>query len=231
MKVRNGFVSNSSSSSFIVFFPHTPKNVEELKHMMFPRWDDNDTVGIYNDTMTVGDIVKRVLIDINHNIPVTKKQIFEEVYLSGVCRTSYDYECLEGKEDIKNARQEADASYKDIIKHEESMKLKYNMTYDDINSIDLFISNQELNHEENNQLKRDIKTFLRLRKKDRKMSKKYTDLQMEFGKKYISNFIEKNKLQKAVPFKFEYEDKTKEGCIMESSGIFNKIPHIKINKH
>ena len=35
MKIRKGFVSNSSSSSFIVAFPKMPESVEEVKQMLF----------------------------------------------------------------------------------------------------------------------------------------------------------------------------------------------------
>jgi ATP-dependent Lon protease len=35
MKIRNGFVSNSSSSSFVVALPHKPKGQHDLQHMMF----------------------------------------------------------------------------------------------------------------------------------------------------------------------------------------------------
>ena len=35
MKIRNGFVSNSSSSSFVVIFPKEPKNAEDVKKMLF----------------------------------------------------------------------------------------------------------------------------------------------------------------------------------------------------
>lgn len=35
MKIRNGFVSNSSSSSFVVAFKETPKNANELKTVLF----------------------------------------------------------------------------------------------------------------------------------------------------------------------------------------------------
>jgi hypothetical protein len=36
MKIRNGFVSNSSSSSFIVAFPKQPKTKKILRQMLFP---------------------------------------------------------------------------------------------------------------------------------------------------------------------------------------------------
>lgn len=37
MKIRTGFVSNSSSSSFVVAFPHKPKDVDDLKKMLFGK--------------------------------------------------------------------------------------------------------------------------------------------------------------------------------------------------
>ncbi len=37
MKIRKGFVSNSSSSSFVIAFPHQPKSIEDLKEMMFGK--------------------------------------------------------------------------------------------------------------------------------------------------------------------------------------------------
>lgn len=35
MKIRNGFVSNSSSSSFVVAFPKMPTSIEHVKQIMF----------------------------------------------------------------------------------------------------------------------------------------------------------------------------------------------------
>jgi hypothetical protein len=52
MKIRTGFVSNSSSSSFIVAFPHKPKDVEDLKTMLFGKQEWHYTGSSYGDRET-----------------------------------------------------------------------------------------------------------------------------------------------------------------------------------
>lgn len=50
MKFRMGFVSNSSSSSFIVTFPHKPSSKEELKTMLNPEYCSDTVLDvIWND--------------------------------------------------------------------------------------------------------------------------------------------------------------------------------------
>jgi len=69
MKTRTGFVSNSSSTSFVVLFPHKPKTKEELKDMMFPKWAWHEVIEIDCEkipTLTVQQIVERVFNDIRH---------------------------------------------------------------------------------------------------------------------------------------------------------------------
>jgi len=48
MKKRLGFVSNSSSSSFIIMFDKEPESVEEIKEMLF----DFDSVSYYDYTIS-----------------------------------------------------------------------------------------------------------------------------------------------------------------------------------
>jgi hypothetical protein len=67
MKTRNGFISNSSSSSFVVLFPHTPLSPRDLKEMMFEKYDASEVItGEIKDCgfMTVEQITDRVYQDI-----------------------------------------------------------------------------------------------------------------------------------------------------------------------
>lgn len=55
MKVRNGFVSNSSSSSFIVIFPRAPTSAEDVHELLFGK--DHVLFDSYD-----GDICSHILV-------------------------------------------------------------------------------------------------------------------------------------------------------------------------
>lgn len=61
MKIRKGFVSNSSSSSFVVVFPKTPNSIEDVKKIMF---GDMETHEGYKTI----DIAKRIFNDITSQL-------------------------------------------------------------------------------------------------------------------------------------------------------------------
>jgi len=61
MKIRTGFVSNSSSSMFVVAFPHKPKSVKDVHEMMFRghRYLDNP----YDDGRTETSMIAQTVWD------------------------------------------------------------------------------------------------------------------------------------------------------------------------
>jgi len=87
MKIRNGFVSNSSSSSFVVIFPTEPKNSEDVKNMLFNKNEKS-----YSE-YSVDQVAKTVWTDIcnqtKNNIELAKEE-FEG------CSDSPDYDDFKG---------------------------------------------------------------------------------------------------------------------------------------
>jgi hypothetical protein len=72
MKIRNGFVSNSSSSSFIVGFKRKPKTVAELKTLLF---GDAEHMTMYDYTISTQDAAQQVFNDLKGKRPLTKEKM------------------------------------------------------------------------------------------------------------------------------------------------------------
>jgi len=76
MKFRNGFVSNSSSSSFIVGFDKTPESQEELRGMLFPgRAPGASVLSHYGTECYDADMVsKKVWKDMEDKKPLSDEE-------------------------------------------------------------------------------------------------------------------------------------------------------------
>lgn len=70
MKTRTGFVSNSSSSSFVVAFPHIPHNVDEVFDLLFD--------GAKNSSNIEYEFAQTIFAEISNQTPLTMKEIIEE---------------------------------------------------------------------------------------------------------------------------------------------------------
>lgn len=124
MKIRTGFVSNSSSSSFIVALPHKPKDVEALKTMLFGKQEWH-YAGYYCEEQDASTqvIAENVFKKIEKK--ATKKAILESIsqgwfssymdFLPGYtsCYDDLEYNSLDRKD--KDYEKKRDAIYK---KHE-----------------------------------------------------------------------------------------------------------------
>ncbi len=73
MKVRKGFVSNSSSSSFIVAFTKVPETAEELRNMLF---EDEEMYHGYNHCYPTSQVAETVFADMES--PLDDDALIEE---------------------------------------------------------------------------------------------------------------------------------------------------------
>jgi hypothetical protein len=79
MKIHNGFISNSSSSSFIAAFPKKPKTINDVSKYMFNGEDGK--ISVYDQVgLSYAKIATNVFNDLKHNSfkKATLKAIVEE---------------------------------------------------------------------------------------------------------------------------------------------------------
>jgi len=86
MKIRTSFVSNSSSSSFIIAIDKSIKTKDQLKEYMFPNsyYDDIATdLDYYDEQLDVATVINRVFNDLKETKKLTKEGIIEEIAYDG----------------------------------------------------------------------------------------------------------------------------------------------------
>ena len=108
MKIRNGFVSNSSSSSFIVALPKKPKNIEEMRQLLFGNDKETPLFAPFDDaTFSQQQVAETVFADLKTAIKENK--VAEEIshgYFEGYPQHDYSWRKDETDDDRQKRWQE-----------------------------------------------------------------------------------------------------------------------------
>ena len=92
MKIRNGFVSNSSTSSFLIGFPKQNNycyyDSSDLHHFLFPDKKYNDMISFSEWSMPLYCVTYVIAKDLQGKKPITTKKAFiKAIYDGGYCGT------------------------------------------------------------------------------------------------------------------------------------------------
>jgi hypothetical protein len=121
-KFRNGFVTNSSSSSFIVSLEKLPTTIKEVKKLLFKKDQVAYSACYSSECFSLNDVAERVYNEIQDAKPNDEESIKNE--LSGHYDDGPDYCTYTSGLDYKS-KEYKDAYEKYIKDHEEFIEKKY----------------------------------------------------------------------------------------------------------
>lgn len=262
MKIRTGFVSNSSSSSFIVAFSKKPTTKDEVMKEMFPK-DPNGTVPSpwpslgeeYDEGLSHDRIVEQVLSDLQtESKKVTKKDLIEELasrYFVNDGKLYYEgspYYALDSKlaKEYVDSHEQHEAERRAFDTFEQEMIRKHvgpdvpyasenstnwttrkPCTVEDIKAYKEYRAKVEAFETTN-------KEFIKAKNKHYRSERKYWKTQSVLARKLarvdLAKFLADNK--KAFITRFTYSDNDSAFfSLMEHSGVFDNLNHIRISHH
>jgi len=223
MKIRNGFVSNSSSSSFVVAFSHKPESAEELKKMMFPDKSWTNTVKIYDKSLTVSQVVEAVWADLKDQDEVDNEKLLNLF--------THDWDSYNSAKDrfaIKKLRSKAEKLREEVDQYVES-KIGSSPAWGSDNK-----EEQDAYYEKKVEFQQSDETYKKMWEKylevTREEWEKMEDLQRAHGEKQLSLF--QDRVRGRFLALFHYEDNIGDfGAVMEHAGIFYNIAHKRFSHH
>ena len=231
MKIRNGFVSNSSSSSFLVMWDKKPKDTEELKNILF---GDTKSIGDpYSDNgYTTTELANTLFRDLTEANDQSLRD--ENNHYCSNWGRKYDwnvgYKTLEEETELMNKVESLMSSVNNRSRFDRSTelrKLEKEMNIEQIKlSIDrkrkyVEISNYDIIYTQN---EKEYLDFLKIYEKIDEVGKKVDEIYKILNEKSIEKIKEdfKNNFVSI----YEYGDN-----IYEYGGLFDNVFHITTNRH
>lgn len=225
MKIRNGFVSNSSSSSFIVCWDNLPTTMYEIKNILF----DNNEFHEYCDYSIETETLSYTILG------DTKEATYDDIY--DLQRQLYSYDIWDKKWYT--------TGYKPNIDLLNTVSVEKEILIYEKNSINdklkLFTEEEK-------------KTFVRTQKLGRILDKdEISDREKEYNELYnlyidtsnklydsenleqlikesTDKFMEDNKDKKIVIYHYSDND-GQEGCVLEHGDVFSNLDYLRISHH
>ena len=244
MKIRNGFVSNSSSSSFIVAFPNKPKTVEEMANILFGKTDGVfDNEGYDNTRYTYMEIAEAVLSNLKKE---SKKKLIDTLSY----RLNYspyhgfyeksnryfgtnkdDLERLTNlfqkeNREIEESREKVDSFLNNLIGKVEYASEGIESSKEKIERYEKYIKKLSIIENENEEYKKISGETFKLFNKYREGILK---LQLKISKEDLKLFTKEND-GCFIGF-FTFSDGSSLGSAIEHGNTFRRLNHIKINQH
>ncbi len=249
MKIRNGFVSNSSSSSFVVVVPKDIQSAEQMHQYLF-KTDREYIIEVYDYKMTSGDVARKFLDD--HMSFITDDNDFLDILTkefsyrysiwntNDSCHPSYVklrhgyYLRNEGEQycgtDKKLVKQLIDnhKKYRKAIEKIDEKKSKFlkRNGVDEYDYTNKFYTDFVKNNKEYNEL------CEKRKEQYQQMFIEETFLKNELAKKDCAEFLKTIDQEKMVISIVSYRDNDDDGMsLMEHGDIFKNVPHIRISHH
>jgi hypothetical protein len=243
MKIRTGFVSNSSSSSFIVDLPQIPKSAKEMAEMIFGNKEYFEFDIFKKELFSTKKIGEILFKRFEFNSAKYRKNLQNDI------QTDLLHSIIESmrKEDLVFF--DDGPAWKEYLTRVNKYRIQLEMTFPNINwmaKFNIVLKYIEKLVAEENKYKDKIQKLIKnLRNNGQNINndEKYKKLNNKISKiwhemwiptktmTFIVNKLVDIFLEKQAAGYITISDDTDIGCAMENGGIFDKFNHIRFNNH